>query len=361
VQAYSSSAPKNLPLNLLEPALVDANRRGEVLPAQAAWLKPMPWGGLNRLSRVGVGIAIGLGAFLFVLFAFSTNLNTGFILIMGLVIAGLLAVMFVPKIVRSLRDSTNLGNDLQGGLVRQTAGELGFGKGGYELRAADQTLSLPPSPNACGLLPGLRYTVYFLEGSRFALSAEQLGDGSPGAVSQALTRILAEANGYAAEDLQANRNGEVSPGQRNRLLKKAISGGGTTLFGIIFAMALFLPSLTQGRLPQDLTSLAIPLAMVAYFLVSGGIALYKALADALSGTVESVQGLATKSSEQRSSGRSRRRVYLYNIGNEKFEVLRSAHAALLDGLEYRAFFAPRTRQLLSLELLDLPGVSFFGA
>ena len=77
-------------------------------------------------------------------------------------------------------------------------------------------------------------------------------------------------------------------------------------------------------------------------------------------TVETAQGVGQKSTERRSSGRSRRTVYLYNIGEQKFEVPQSAHPALIEGLEYRAFYAPRTRRLLSIEAVDVPGISPFG-
>jgi hypothetical protein len=100
--------------------------------------------------------------------------------------------------------------------------------------------------------------------------------------------------------------------------------------------------------------------MMGSLLVSGGLSIYRNLGDALSGVIETVQGVAAKSTEQRSSGRSRRRVYLYNIGNLNFEVPQAAYQALIDGLEYRAYYVPRTRQLLSIEPLDVPGMSYLG-
>ena len=360
MQYYFSPRPKSSSQNLLDPALVEANRRGEVTPEQTAWLKSRAWGGMNRPALVALAAGVGLAALGFVFFAFSTNLDSQFILIMGLVIAGMLGLLLLPRLLRAIRDSTNLGSDLRSSLIRQAAGELTFDQGSYRAVAGGGSLSLPASSNAGGLLPGIRYDFYYLEESRLVLSAEPFGTGSPGAVVKALAPILAAANSFVDADLQANRNGELSPSQRNRLLRKALSGAIPVFFGVLFGLALILPSLIAGNLPENFASLAVPLAMMAYFLVSGGRSIYRNLSDAFSGALETVQGVAAKSSEQRSSGRSRRRVYLYNIGNLNFEVPQGAYQALIDGLEYRAYYVPRTRQLLSIEPLDALGIPYIG-
>jgi hypothetical protein len=360
VQYFFSPRPTSKSLNLLDTALVEANRRGEITPDQAGWLKSKAWGGMNRFSRVALIVGVGFASLLFVFFALTTDLDRQFILIMGLVIAGLLGLVLLPRILRAIRDSSQLDSDRQGGLIRQAAGELAFDQGGYRAMAGDGALSLPASSNAGGLLPGVRYLFYYLEQSRFVLSAEEFGTGSASAVRKALAPILAGANRFADEDLQANRNGQISPPQRNRLLRKTLSGGISVFFGLVFAAAFALPYLLNGSLPENIASLAIPLAMMAYLLFSGGLSIYRNLGDALSGALETVQGAGAKSTEQRSSGRSRRTVYLYNIGNLNFEVPQGAYQALIDGLEYRAYYVPRTRQLLSIEPLDVPSMSFIG-
>jgi hypothetical protein len=361
VQYYFPTLPQDSPLNLLDPALVEANRRGEITTEQNLWLKRRYWGfnGARLATVVGVIFAIGAGLFIFV--GFSSSIDTSAILLITLLIFAMLGLLFLPRILRVLRESTEMGGMSQGGLVRQTAGELTFAKGGYQVKAGDQSLSLPASGSTGGLLPGLRYTIYYQEGRNLVLSAEQLGGASANAVRRAVTAILAEANRFSDEDLQANRNGELTTGQRSRLLRKTLSGGAPLIFGLIFALGVLYPFLAAGRFPDDLGSLAIPLVMAAFLLASGGVVLYKGVADSLAGAVESVQGPGRKSTEKRSSGRSRRTVYLYNIGDQKFEVPVNAYPALIDGLEYRASYGPRSRRLLTIEAMDVPGISPFGA
>jgi hypothetical protein len=179
-------------------------------------------------------------------------------------------------------------------------------------------------------------------------------------VRQALTQVLEQAHQFGDEELQANRSGGLTTRQRNFLLRKTLWGTLPVLFSLVFALAVIYPSLAAGRLPDSLSVLAIPLAMAAFLVASGGLAVYKGLADALSGAVESTQGIGRKSIEKRSSGRSQRMVYLYNIGDWKFEVPKSAHPALIDGAEYRISFTPRTRRLLTIEAIGVPGIAPFG-
>jgi hypothetical protein len=202
--------PTSKSLNLLDPALAEANRRGEIAPEQTAWLKSSTWGGTNRVARLGLVVVIVLLSVLFIFFALSTNLDRQFVLIMGLVIAGVLGVVLLPRILRAIRASTQLGSDLQGRLIRRAAGELAFNQGSYRVMAGDGALSLPASSNAGGLLPGVRYSFYYLEESRLVLSAEEYGTGSPAAVRKALAPILAVANRFADEDLQANRRPDLA-------------------------------------------------------------------------------------------------------------------------------------------------------
>lgn len=360
VKYYFSGAPKNISLNLLDPALVETNRRGQVSPEQAEWLKSAAWGGSSKRIRVILGILIAVGVLLFVIYAFFTNLNTGVIVVAGLLIAILVAVVLGPRLISALRDSTRVREDLQGGLVRQVTGELVYENGNYKIRAGEQTLSLPSSNNACGLLPGVRYLCYALEASPMLLSAEQLGDSYSGSVRQALNGILAAAHRFQMDDMEANRNGGISSAQRKALIRQAFSSGAGAITGLIFIGAILLPILEQGRLPEDFASLMIPLLVALGILFPAGLAVYRSLADALGGAVAAVQGSGLKSTERRSSGRSSRTVYQYNINDMKLQVPQNAYLALIDGLQYRAYFAPRTHKLLSMEALDLPEPSTLG-
>lgn len=52
--------------------------------------------------------------------------------------------------------------------------------------------------------------------------------------------------------------------------------------------------------------------------------------------------------------------YYYVVGGKSFEISYGAYMALIDGLEYRVYYLPRTKRLIAIEALDSsPGSSLF--
>jgi hypothetical protein len=349
-------------VNLLDPTLVEANRRGEITANQEAWLKRGGRLSGNLVLAVIVGLFVLIGVVMFLLSG-SSSIFTGnsSLPIVGLVCLGAVGLLILVPVLRAIRKSTDMVGQGQAALIRQAVGELAYGKNGYQLRAGDQLFSFPDSGDPGGLLPGVRYTVYFKDGRNLVLSAEQLGDATEGTVRQAILANLAQAYRFSDEDLQANRSGELTAGQRTALLRKAIADTLPLLLGLVFALSLLYPYLATGKLSDSLSALVVPLVLAAFALASGAATLYRGLGDALSGVVESTQGIGRKSIERRASGRSRRTVYLYNIGDQKFEVPKSAQPALIDGAEYRVSFTPRARRMLTIEPISVPGIPPFGA
>jgi hypothetical protein len=341
-------------VTLLNQDEADANRRGEITPDQNIRLNAM------ALGRQGCGTFIApLVVLPFVIFFFfSSLLNTGgmswFLLVL---LAGVLIVLLVfsKGVFSWWRNSIKLKADRTNGIVRSSVGELGYSpKKGFTAKVADEELILSSSNEAGGLLPGVRYNFYYLPESRYVLSAEKLGEISSGQVRIALTDILARANGFTPEDLQANQNGEVTQAQRMGGLKKLVPG--LFIMVVTFVVGLFIlyPFLSSSQLSSNLLQIVFIGGFLAIFATIGFSIVLNAFMDFAVSAPESVEGEGRKESRRKSSGRSSRTVYYYVIGTQEFEVPQQAFPALIDKFSYRAYFMPRTKRLLTVEPTVVP-------
>jgi len=350
---FLRSLSPNMSVNLLNPDEADANRRGEITPAQNERLNAM------ALGRQGLGTVL-LPLFILVVFfcflaaGISTSAGSGWFLLIPVLIAVVIFLGFSNSLYNWWRASSKLKADRANGIVRSGVGELGYApKTGFTAKVLDEELILSRTNDASGLLPGVRYNFFYLPESRFVLSAEQSGEISTGQVRLALTDILARANGFTAEDLQANQNSEVTQAQRMAGLKKWVPGlilmGAAVLFEVIFLYPLFRSSMDNNLIP--LLFIGGTLVVLASIGLSTGM---KGFLDFNASVPEMVEGEGHKVTRRKSSGRSSRTVYYYVIANQEFEVSQKAYPALLEGIHYRAYFMPSTKRLLSIEPATLP-------
>lgn len=352
MQFLNYIAPKAT-ANLLNPNDVDANRRGEITPAQNERLNTM------TLGRQGCGTLIGpmfiLGIIFFILFSSLLGGGLGWFTLLPVAFMGAVLLGFSKGIYNWWINYTHLKADRANGVVRSAVGMLGFApKKGFTAKVNEEELTLSASHEASGLLPGVRYNFFYLPESRFVLSAEQLGEISSGQVRLALTDILAQANGFTLDDLKANQNGEVTDSQRWAGLKKLIPGaifiGVALLFGILFLY----PILVNSDLDSNLVPLIFVGGFVAIFVAVGFTMVLNAFLDLNAHEPEVVEGAGSKITRRKSSGRSSRTVYYYIIGEHEFEVPQKAYPALLEGMSYKAYYMPRTKHLLSIEPVSVP-------
>jgi hypothetical protein len=240
-----------------------------------------------------------------------------------------------------------LKHDRENRAIRQGQGNLAFEKDNYIVQASGRTLLLPASSNACGLQPGATYHFYYLDESGFVLSAEELYPASPAQVRNSLMGILANANKFNQEDLELNRNAEVSPAQRMKALPNLFVG---ILFGAV-PLGMGLLFFTGNRdAGGDFLSLLVPAIFLAVFGLIGGFMFFNALLDLLAQTPLVTEGVGHKE-KRTSGGRNRRTVYYYVVDGVSFQVSRAAFQALLDGERYRVYALPRTKKLLTIEPL----------
>jgi protein-S-isoprenylcysteine O-methyltransferase Ste14 len=341
-------------VNLLNSDEVESNRRGEITPAQNDRLNAM------ALGRQGCGTFIALLAVLafFFFFLFSSLLDSegmNWIFLFPLVILLIVLLGFSKGVYNWWRNSTKLKADRSNGLVRSGVGELDYSpKSGFTAKVVDEELILSSSNEASGLLPGVRYNFYYLPESRFVLSAEQLGQVSAGQVRLALTDILARANGFTTEDLQANQNGEVTQAQRMGGLKKLVPGLFIMVVTLVVGILILYPFFSSSQLNSNLLPIIFIGGFLAIFGAIGFSIVLNAFLDLNATAPESVEGEGHKITRRKSSGRSSRTVYYYVIGDREFEVSQKVFPALLEGFTYRAYFMPHTKRLLAIEPTSIP-------
>jgi len=353
MQLLSNLLPK-YSANLLNPDDVDANRRGEITPAQNDRLNALAFG------RQGCGTFVAPMAVLSIIFFFliTSLLNSGGITLFFLLPLGFLLVIILglsKGLFGWWRNSAKLKADRANGIVPSGVGELKFiPKKGFVANVGEEILILSASNDASGLMPGVRYNFYYLPESRFVLSAEQLGEISTGQVCLAVSDILARANDFSAEDLQTNQNGEVTTSQRTVGLKKMIPGLVFMGIALVFGILFLYPLLSNSKLSSNLVPILFIGGFLATFTAVGFSMVLNAFLDLNASAPELVEGVGQKTSRRKSSGRSSRTVYYYIIGSQEFEVPQKAYPAMLDGLTYKAYFMPRTKRLLTIEPTSVP-------
>ncbi|RPH58660.1 MAG: hypothetical protein EHM81_09590 [Chloroflexi bacterium] len=337
-------------VRLLDPAAVTANQIGQLTDEQKNWLN-LAARGFGALQAVLPIIILGVFACFFLPMFGSFGSFSILPILFFLLILGAIVAQVSGGLVKTIRLATRLREDLSQVSIRQIQGQLGFQKGSYVVPLGEQILSLPPGSETGGMLPGVTYRLFYLEKSGLVISAEELYPPSMAQVRVALTGILAEVNKFSPEDIELNRTGEISPTQRMKALPQAIFGAVFGLIALVFVGLTLMPSFSG----QDFSIQAaafIPMIISGIFLLIGGFMFVRAVLDMVQSSPAQVEGDGRK--EKRvSGGKNRSTRYYYVIGGTSFQVNRQAYTALIDGLDYRVFYLPNTKRLLSIEPITL--------
>jgi hypothetical protein len=174
------------------------------------------------------------------------------------------------------------------------------------------------------------------------------------------TLLIQKVIGVSEEDLAANRNGEFPSAQRLKILQK------NWLWVLVFVViiAYFLWQVFSMWLPPTFIDDAVIFTIinlglmffilgVLYFTTFGTRGVFTAL---LGQKVEQVEGVAHISSRTSGVGKSRRTQYFLEIYQAvSLEIPEQVYNVLVDGLYYRIFYVPRTKYLVSAEVLKLEG------
>jgi hypothetical protein len=340
-------------MNLLDPQDLAANRNGEITAAQNQRLNySLGWGqGCGLLVFLPVVLVMGAG---FVTM-FLTSDNSSPVLIPLLVMSGftlLVLTIFVPSFWRVINNALKLKRDRENHAIRQAQGQVAFDKNGYSFQAGERRLTLPSPEDTGGLLPGATYRVFYLEETGFLLSAEEVFPASPAQVRVALRDILAQANNFTLDDLERNRSGEITLAQRMKPLGQVAGGALFGLMSLPFGGLFFLQVFPNVDSGDALPAMVIPALVLGIFALVGGWMFLNGLLDMSVSSIEQAQGPGRK--EKRTSGEKNRSTrYYYVIDGKSFQVSRRAYTALLEGIDYRIYYLPRTKKMVSIEPIDV--------
>ena len=179
---------------------------------------------------------------------------------------------------------------------------------------------------------------------------------------------LARANCFTMADLEQNRKGKISDAQRTRLMLQPLLPvrytGGALLGWLLCVLVVraVVPRIILWFLAMKGIGIAlvggVTLACVGVFLVSvlkAAGAMARLMADLKAGKAACIEGRVSVSREDE-GGLGLARLYgetntnyWYVVNNEYFEVEAEAHAALPHRVQFRLYYTPKSKLLLSLE------------
>jgi hypothetical protein len=178
----------------------------------------------------------------------------------------------------------------------------------------------------------------------------------PGAAPANLLQVLAQANGFTMEDLQANREGLMSPRQRTALVRRT----GSCLFWILFVTVCVMvgPAIALGVVVGSVWALVVVIAGLAVFALLSTLFIGSTRQQLRAGRVAFVDGFVErqrKESSDSDGGTSVTYTYIVyqpqadGIKQQSFTVDGAAYHALVPGLRYRIYYLDY--KLVSIEPL----------
>ncbi len=351
------------PFNLLDEQAFEANRRGEITAAQQRYFESvMGWKRMILLMIAAIILGGIFGFALFpILFGGKWYKDSVPVLFIGAIFLAVMLFMGVG-IFTQLYRNMKLQRDLANRAIRQGQGQLAHGKKGYIFEMVGSRLRMPADQSS-GLLPGAVYQVYYLEATGVLLSATASYQANANQSRMALNEILASANRFSAEDLLANKNGEVTFAQRSKLFSNIILGVFILLGSLLFLIPFILMPVSS-RLTESVSAIFCVILLIAILPIIGGALLLKALLDMVSPQLQQVQGWVSKERRVVRTGKSSHVEYNYVINNLRFRVDYRAYTALVDGLQYRIYYLSRTKKMIAIEtevLDDVSGNGFFAS
>ncbi len=345
------------PINLLNEQAFAANQRGQITPEQQKQFSFVNWKMIIGLAFIITifGCILGVGIFSLVNWNGATSLSNILLSLIFAFIFLTMSFLLGYSTLRQIRRRAVIRRDYENGAMRQGQGQLVYGKKGYsfDLGNGMTTLSMTASQSN-GLVPGTIYQVYYFEGSGYLLSAKVVRPANPAQVASVLNDILATVNRFSAEDLLANRQGQVTTGQRTKLIPRLFMGIFIIALGVLFVVLL---GKTFASSHNTLTTLLL-IAFFVIFPVLGIFIIFRALSEMAFPTLKSMDGLGFKGQRVVHTGESTRVEYYYVIQGQRFIVSRQAYTAFVDGLNYRIYYLARSKKMLSIEVFNNANSSF---
>ena len=179
-----------------------------------------------------------------------------------------------------------------------------------------------------------------------SIAANRSGQGAPGAAYAGLLETLAQANGFTLEDLQANRQGWMSPRQRAGVVRRAV--------GRFFLLLILAGGIVGAVLPlvggfSALLLVSLSLVGVALLFLIPPANARRQLRDGRVAIMDGVVQCEMKRQSDSDGGYTYSHYYVINL--QQFSVTGAAYHALVPGLRYRVYYLPLLSKLVSIEPL----------
>jgi hypothetical protein len=257
----------------------------------------------------------------------------------------LFCLWFVPAVLMYLRWRRRR-RYLERAPVAHGVGSVYWRRKSYVIALGDEGKKLDPI-HTPDLLPG-RYRLHYLPRFLWLLSAERLEEVSQPDGLEQLKLALAQAHHLETAALDTNRSGQLTASQRAKLLLRYAAGA---MFG--FAVAgLFLYVVGVFRISEYrwipilivVGVSALTLSVLRQYLGSP--------LEYLQGQVLVAEGVVTKVVEMSLNHEyaSVTASYYYRVNKLVLPVNEAGYEALIDGLEYRLYYLPRSRKLVNVEV-----------
>jgi len=233
-------------------------------------------------------------------------------------------------------------DEIENGQVESVIGKVVWLRGRYRTVSDSRKLrslyrrALPP--------PG-DYRFYCLSRSGLVIMAEELGFASAWQASDLFLEALAGANHFSMADLESNHQGSLSVRQELRLFGYVSWLGALTLLCI----GICVWAVQSQRIGANLVLYVLLSILGLILLLRISWSVIRIFIDIWNGKVEHTDGLVTRHIHHARNTL----YYTYQINNLKFHVSRSAYNALIEGRQYRVYFAPRSKRLVAIEPLGL--------
>ncbi len=330
------------PLPLTDPTVVAVNRAGLLTPSQREQLlrqTPLPiWGTVMWTVMLGM-MTVPLWS--------SPPKEVVYSVSFLLVLGGGYTVILAT---RYWRQALTRRREIETGQVVSISGELLATPKGYIAQTSDGPLR--SISYKIDLIPG-SYRFYYLPQSRLLVAAEKVNTPATHRESAvgygAIVQALGQAFKFNDEELTVNRGRKLSPRQRQRLVQDA---------GLYAAAALFtsfiIYVMLAGSGTANGTTTTVPWQALLFSLLLVALAFYLARQgwlhglDARNGVATQVEG---RIALRVSSGARRSTTIYYLIRGMEFVVPIAAYSALVEGLNYRLYYTPHAKKVLSVEPL----------
>lgn len=335
--------------DLSNPAQIAANRRGEITPDQRGLLKTESSFGCGSLIFSLVILPLILAGILAVVWYIDARHELplwGYGLIAAFM-GFILLIAIVPQLWHAF-NVWRVQNDLKAGQADTLEGQVVWRRNKYVAETPARTLRVPVM--AQGLLPG-SYRFGFLPNTGWIISAERMNPPGGEDPRAELLAVLAQVNNFSVDALEANRQGRLAGGQVIRLMLRVVGQLFLAAFVIIIIAIggwLVYTSMHGSNMQQWVLigGGALEVVLVLFFAWR----VVTLLLDSLLGKVTMAEGQARRTvtvTHTQNGGTST--TYYYQTGNLKFQVSSAAYTAFIDGLSYRIYYGPLSKQLVAIE------------